>query len=44
MKYVVEMGSGGMIYIESFMKTGSGIQVISSLLQQQFDSLQCWYY
>jgi hypothetical protein len=26
MKYVVEMGSGAMIYIPSFIKTGSGIQ------------------
>jgi hypothetical protein len=26
MKYAVEMGSGTMIYIPSFIKTGSGIQ------------------
>jgi hypothetical protein len=26
MKYVVEMGSGAMIYIPSLIKTGSGIQ------------------
>jgi hypothetical protein len=26
MKYVVEMGSGPMMYIPSFIKTGSGIQ------------------
>jgi hypothetical protein len=26
MKYVVEMGSGTMIYIPSFIKNGSGIQ------------------
>jgi hypothetical protein len=26
MKYAVEMGSGAMIYIPSYMKTGSGIQ------------------
>jgi hypothetical protein len=26
MKYVVEIGSGAMIYIPSFMKIGSGIQ------------------
>jgi hypothetical protein len=25
MKYAVEMGSGGMTYIPSFIKTGSGI-------------------
>jgi hypothetical protein len=26
MKYAIEMGSGAMIYIPSFIKTGSGIQ------------------
>jgi hypothetical protein len=26
MKYVVEMGSGAIMYIPSFIKTGSGIQ------------------
>jgi hypothetical protein len=26
MKYAVQMGSGAMIYIPSFIKTGSGIQ------------------
>jgi autotransporter-associated beta strand protein len=26
MKYVVDMGSGAMIYIPSFIKIGSGIQ------------------
>jgi hypothetical protein len=26
MKYAVEMGSGVMIYISTFIKTGSGIQ------------------
>jgi hypothetical protein len=28
MKYVVEMGSGAMIYIPSFINTGSGIQKV----------------
>jgi hypothetical protein len=28
MKYTVDMGSGGMIYIPSFMMIGSDIQVI----------------
>jgi hypothetical protein len=28
MKYAVEMGSGVMIYIPSFIKTGSGIQTL----------------
>jgi hypothetical protein len=41
MKYVVEMGSGGMIYIPSFMMIGSGIQVLLSLLPQQFEGLPC---
>jgi hypothetical protein len=26
MKYAVEMGSGGMIYVPSFIKIGSGIR------------------
>jgi hypothetical protein len=29
MKYAVEMGSGAMIYIPSFIKIGSGIQKLS---------------
>jgi hypothetical protein len=28
MKYAVEMGSGAMIYIPNFIKTGSGIQTL----------------
>jgi hypothetical protein len=28
MKYAVEMGSGAMIYIPSFIKTGSGMKLI----------------
>jgi hypothetical protein len=28
MKYAVEMGSGGMIYIPSFIKIGSSIQIL----------------
>jgi hypothetical protein len=28
MKYAVEMGSGAMIYIPSFIKTGSAIQTL----------------
>jgi hypothetical protein len=35
MKYTVQMASGGMIYILSFMKIGSGIQVILRLLPPQ---------
>jgi hypothetical protein len=28
MSYAIEMGSGGIIYIRSFMKTGTGVQTI----------------
>jgi hypothetical protein len=44
MKYIVEMGSGGMIYVPSFMTIGFGIQVLLRLLLEQFERLQCWYY
>jgi hypothetical protein len=30
MKYAVEMGSGAMIYIPSFIKIGSGIQKLTA--------------
>jgi hypothetical protein len=43
-KYAVEMVSGVMMYIPSFMTIGSGIRVILRLLPQQFESMQCWYY
>jgi hypothetical protein len=43
MKCTIEMPSGGMIYIPSFMTISSGIQVIK-LLPQQFERLQFWYY
>jgi hypothetical protein len=32
MKYTVEMVSGGIIYIPTFMKTGLGIQVIFKVI------------
>jgi hypothetical protein len=35
MKYAVEMGSGGMIYIASFIKTGSGIQTLIMGIHRQ---------
>jgi hypothetical protein len=44
MKYAIEMASGGMIYIPSFMMIGSSIQVILRLLPKQFERLQCWHY
>jgi hypothetical protein len=34
MKYIGEMASDGTIFIPSFMKTGSGIQVILRLLSR----------
>jgi hypothetical protein len=34
------MASGGMMY----MTIGSGIRVILTVLPQQFERLQCWYY
>jgi hypothetical protein len=43
-KYVIEMASGGMICIPSFMMTSSGIPVILTTVPQQFEGLQCWYY
>jgi hypothetical protein len=39
MKYTVEMTSDGMIYIPCFMKIGSGIQVILSLLSRKSERL-----
>jgi hypothetical protein len=32
-KCTIEMGSGGMIYLPSFMKIGTGIEVMSCLSQ-----------
>jgi hypothetical protein len=39
MRYTVKMASDGMIYIPSFMKIVSLIQVILRLLPRQFESL-----
>jgi hypothetical protein len=36
MKYAIEMGSGDMIYIPSFIMIGSGFEVMLRLLPQQF--------
>jgi hypothetical protein len=30
--------------LDRFMKIGSGIQVILSLLPEEYERLQCWYY
>jgi hypothetical protein len=40
----LEVTSGGMICIPSFMTIRSAISVILRLLPQQFQRLQCWYY
>jgi hypothetical protein len=34
---------GDMMYVPSFMKIGSGIQVTLRLLPEQFKRVQCWY-
>jgi hypothetical protein len=38
-KYVVEMGSGTMIYIPSFIKTGSGVQKITGGIHRHTDNM-----
>jgi hypothetical protein len=40
MKYAVEMGSGAMIYIPSFIQTGSGIQKLVRLIDRHTDSME----
>jgi hypothetical protein len=44
MRYTIEMASDGMIYVLSFMKICSGIQIIIRLLPRHSEGLQCWYY
>jgi hypothetical protein len=39
MKYAVEMGSGAMIYIPSFMNIGSGIHKLIGALHRYTDSM-----
>jgi hypothetical protein len=43
-KYTVEMASDGLIYVPSFMKIRSDVQVILRLLPRQSERLQCWCY
>jgi hypothetical protein len=38
MKYAVEMGSGAMLYIPSFMAIGSGIQKLIRGIRRHTDS------
>jgi hypothetical protein len=35
MKYAVEMASGGMTYVPSFVKIGSGVQHLLRWIQEQ---------
>jgi hypothetical protein len=44
MKYAVEMASGGIKHLSSFMTVGCGIQVLWRLLPRKFERLQCCYY
>jgi hypothetical protein len=37
MKYVFEMGSGAMTYIQSFIKIGLGIQLLIGRIQRHTD-------
>jgi hypothetical protein len=39
MKHTVEMASGGMTYVQSFMTIDSEIQVILRVLPQQFERM-----
>jgi hypothetical protein len=39
MKYAVEIGSGAMIYIPSFIKTGSGIQNLMGVGDTHTDNM-----
>jgi hypothetical protein len=39
-KYAVEMGSGAMIHIPSFMETGSGIQNVIVGIHRYADSME----
>jgi hypothetical protein len=41
-KHTVEMSSDGLIYLLSFQKIGSGVQVILRLLPEQSRQLQYW--
>jgi hypothetical protein len=43
MKYAVDMASGAMIYIPSFMKSGSGIQKLTGGIHRHTESLEIAY-
>jgi hypothetical protein len=40
MKYAIEMGSGAMIHIPSFMKIGSGIQKLIGGIQRNTERMK----
>jgi hypothetical protein len=39
MKYAIELGSGAMIYVLSFVNTGSGIQKLMCGINRHTDSM-----
>jgi hypothetical protein len=39
MKYAVEMGSGAIMYIPSFIKIGSGVQKLIGRIHRHTDSM-----
>jgi hypothetical protein len=43
-KYGFELPPCGMIFLQSFMKIGTSIQVMSRLFSPRFEMLLCWYY
>jgi hypothetical protein len=44
MKYPVEMGSGAMIYISSFIKICSGIQKLTGEIHRHTDSIDYFHF
>jgi Uri superfamily endonuclease len=40
MKYAIEMGTGAMIYIPSFIKIGSGIQKLMERIHRHTDRME----
>jgi hypothetical protein len=40
MQYAVQMGSGAMIYVPSFVKIGSGIQKLVEWIHRHTDSME----
>jgi hypothetical protein len=44
MKYVVEMGSGAMIYTPSFINIGSGIPKLIGVIHKHTDSMEITFF